>query len=117
MPAQGHPLETGQVAGPSGLIGNRQEPAAFRGEQELCRAMNRTYTNRMLEKTLLDYPQLEFLTSFLGHQATAASDPALPDSIPHLSSDAWGYSSPIVSGAAGVSCPKYISLSLSATKI
>lgn len=109
-------LETGQVAGPSGLTGNRQEPAAFRGEQELRGAMNRTYTNRKLEEIPLDYLQLEFLTSFLGHQATAASGPALPDSIPHLS-DAWGYSSPAVSGAAGVSCPKYISLSLSVTKI
>lgn len=56
MPAQGHPLETGQVAGPSGLTGNRQEPAGFRGEQGLCGAMNRTYTSRMLEKNPIRLP-------------------------------------------------------------
>lgn len=58
--------ETGQVAGHSGLTENGKEPIAFRAEQEVCRGMIRTHTNRNKKKILLDYLQLEFLTSFLG---------------------------------------------------
>lgn len=77
------------------------------------RSVDRTHTNRKQKKILLDYLHLEFLTSFLG---------PLPQVLPFLtaffiSPEAWVYSSPTVSGAAGITCPKYICRSPSATNI
>lgn len=106
-------LETGHVVVHSGLTENGQGSVAFRAEQEECGGMDRTHTNRKQKKILLDYLHLEFLTSFLG---------PLPQVLPFLtaffiSPEAWVYSSPTVSGAAGITCPKYNCLPPSATNI